>query len=506
MIKVLVVEDEIVERKFIINLLENYQKTKIVVVGESNNGIEAIKKAVTHEPDLILMDIFMPLKDGIEASYEIKKILPQSQIIILTAFDSFDYAQQAIKIGVKDFLVKPYSDQEFYSTLAKTIRAIKHNRKHNQEIISLKKQMENYYEVLEKEILLNVIHNDKLLPKNMQHLLQQRKISYPQFECILIKVRNLNFILQKKDLVKVKSLINSSHLKIGIIYINTIILIITKLKQKDYEFLITNINKYFNHYYDEKVIIIKSPDTNNINEIPKLYVKSMNYLQDKLSKEIKDNNKNMILNKCIDEINKNIISEKKEFALNSFNNFFVVIIEKESKNINSIRVRLMKLYIIIYQELVNTFGENLNIRTVKQVYNDVMEIKSLMDLKNYIRNLLIETINTISIFKENRNVKTIKKIKKYIDQNYSKDISLNDIADRYNISYFHLSKTFKQIYGKNFKDYLLDVRMDHAKKLLRKSNSNISTIAQKVGYIDPNYFSKVFKKYTGLSPSSYLNL
>jgi len=95
------------------------------------------------------------------------------------------------------------------------------------------------------------------------------------------------------------------------------------------------------------------------------------------------------------------------------------------------------------------------------------------------------------------------KIRHYLDENYSKDISLDTVAEVVNLSTSYLSFIFKEISGKNFVDYVNEFRIEKAKKLLDETSLNIAQIAEKVGYNSANNFSKVFKKYVGISPGQY---
>ncbi|PUU88849.1 helix-turn-helix transcriptional regulator, partial [Halanaerobium sp.] len=93
-------------------------------------------------------------------------------------------------------------------------------------------------------------------------------------------------------------------------------------------------------------------------------------------------------------------------------------------------------------------------------------------------------------------------VKDYIDQNYKDDISLEDVAEYISFSKYYLSKLFKEVEGINYKDYLIKVRMEEAKKRL-KNGDKIKVVACEVGYSDRNYFSRAFKKYTGISPGKF---
>jgi two-component system, response regulator YesN len=122
--KVLIVEDEHFERRALKFLVNKYFSEKIEVVGEACNGEEGVDKALTLKPHIILMDISMPIMDGLQASERIKKEDKNTEIIILTAYNYFEYAKRGIKIGVSDYLSKPFSNEEFLNSINETIKKI----------------------------------------------------------------------------------------------------------------------------------------------------------------------------------------------------------------------------------------------------------------------------------------------------------------------------------------------------------------------------------------------
>jgi two-component system, response regulator YesN len=120
----MVVEDEDFERRALKFLVNKYFSDKLEVVGEASNGEEAVKQALLLKPDIILMDINMPLMDGLQASRKIKEENKDIEIIILTAYNYFEYARRGIKVGVSDYLLKPFSNEEFSTSLNEIMKKI----------------------------------------------------------------------------------------------------------------------------------------------------------------------------------------------------------------------------------------------------------------------------------------------------------------------------------------------------------------------------------------------
>ncbi|OWZ84079.1 helix-turn-helix domain-containing protein [Natranaerobius trueperi] len=134
---------------------------------------------------------------------------------------------------------------------------------------------------------------------------------------------------------------------------------------------------------------------------------------------------------------------------------------------------------------------------------DIIESDYISDLKIIIEKAIEDAINYVSQGKNQQNSRVIKRACKYIDYNYNKNISLNDIAEVVCLNPYYISHIFKKEIGISFIEYLTYKRMQKAKYLLLDTNETISEIAIRVGYSDPNYFSRVFKKYFGSPPSNF---
>jgi two-component system, response regulator YesN len=128
LLKILIVEDEDFERRAIKFLVNKYFSEKMEIIGEASNGEQAVEKAIALKPDIILMDINMPLMDGLKASEKIKEENRDVEIIILTAYNYFEYAKRGIQIGVSDYLLKPYSDEEFQDSINRIMEKIDDRR------------------------------------------------------------------------------------------------------------------------------------------------------------------------------------------------------------------------------------------------------------------------------------------------------------------------------------------------------------------------------------------
>lgn len=503
MIKLMIAEDEILERKALKYLLNRYYKDEIEVVAEVANGKDAFSQAITKQIDIILMDIKMPKIDGLKAAELIKEELNGTEIIILTAHSEFDYAKKSIHIGVSDYLVKPYLEKEFCSVLDKTIEQInlKNNRKLRQE--ELRHKLNEITPLLEKEIILEIIYGTK---SSLDKFTEHKKllgINSNNFMCLVIGSPEkgiFNEELLNKVKIKFRNMIDEV---IGYIALHDMVFILLDNKlheikeSRDFKDLLVKIKSAFRHNFRLDLLIGQSEVYNTTTKLYQSYNEAKSVLSnegDRIKKYPYEKEK-IICGKIIDR--------DMEGAINEFNNIFTYLIKSSQNSIDDIKDYLREFSVFLNRNIREFFGSELEIFNIRQVEKDIASFREIIDIKIYIQSLFKKIVAEILEHKKDRKYQVIEMVKSYIKENYDEDISLNEMAEYISFSQYYLSKLFKEVEGINFKDYIIQVRMEKAKKLLKKGKK-INVIADSVGYSDPNYFSRAFKKYTGISPSKYV--
>ena len=135
--------------------------------------------------------------------------------------------------------------------------------------------------------------------------------------------------------------------------------------------------------------------------------------------------------------------------------------------------------------------------------SQLLNVKSLAEVKVWFIEKIKAAAFWVSNKQEEQSMSVVNKAKQYIDENYMKELTLDDVSRVVNISSYYFSKVFKEETGENFIDYLTKLRIESAKKLLKTTNKSMKEISAEVGYSDPNYFSRNFKKYTVKTPTDY---
>lgn len=201
-------------------------------------------------------------------------------------------------------------------------------------------------------------------------------------------------------------------------------------------------------------------------------------------------------NQLINKINLSLLNE----SIEVLDKIYIWLDENFKTDENKLRY-LIELEVFINRVFFKKTEDNNVLKPIKVTTDNSVEHVKLFKIE--LKNKLIKTIKNI-IMNSNSNLEElINEAKVYINNNYMDDITLESVANEMCISSYYFSKLFKKEANINFIDYLTDIRIKNAKYKIRNTNKSIKQISKEVGYNDPNYFSRVFKKQTGYSPSKY---
>lgn len=438
MMKILLAEDEKYDRETVKHIInENFSDE--LQVYEARNGREAIELSESIRPDIAIMDIKMPGIDGIQALKEITVSLPNLYSIILTAYDYFDFAKEAVKINVKEYLLKPFTQEEIIEKLSAAIKFVKKEQNKRRSQIEDKEKIYTLLPVLENQ-LSDLIINDKL-----------NGVDYGMY----LRCLDMNFINSYAMVISIKD---------KYAYAN--------ISRNEKDQIKMRIGDYIKEYVNRKYKCIGNY----------MFYEELSYFI-QIENEDTEDFKNLEIDLAF-----NLRREiKKRFNI-------------------SIRAGLGEIYNSV-ERIVESYRQ----ATKCLVYNsDNVNIIHINDIdENMLQDKLISG-NSITEGKDNKNksinkikLKLFEDVKNFIKENIATELELEKVAGNFGLSVYYFSRTFKEVTGTNFSDYINKCRIDIAKELLSTGEMNVKEVCFKVGYNDPNYFSKVFKKYEGISPINY---
>lgn len=531
MIKVFLVEDEILIRNGIKKGIQ-WEREGLSFVGEASDGELAYPMIIKTKPDILITDIKMPFMDGFELSKAVLRELPDTKVIILSGYGEFGYAQEAIKMGVQEYLLKPISSKRLLVAIKEVAEIIDKEREERM-------LLEKYSKEMEENVRRNIQCFFTMLVTEqvpMSAALEQGRqlgmdLSAEKYNMILFKIRKKDHEAEYSEgVVEVLEQIQKYVETQNYVFVyergaeGVAFLIkgdsseeLNEEIAKFCKYLIKLIEGYDNleYYagvgkmvsrlrelrdcYNEADKVFSSRFVENWNRV----VYQGNYLPGAVADidiynvySVEDSRKmirQFLRNGTLDEVPSFI---KGYFGKNSQDN---------------LRSLMMRQYICmdIYFSVI-AFGEEIQL-SKEELIENCGEIKGLTEhivgldtTKQYIRELLENVLLLRDSASGRKYSDILLKAKSYITENYmQEDMSLNRLASHVNMSPSYFSSVFSQESGMTFVEYLTEVRMDKAKELLMCSNQKTSEIGYQVGYKDSHYFNYIFKKTQKCSPKEY---
>lgn len=442
------------------------------VIGEAYNGPDGLAIIKEKKPDLVFVDIRMPGMSGLELINEVAHQGIETLFAIISGYAEFAYAQKAMSNGAICYCLKPFSESEIIECLR--IAADKLDDKREMCKINLlmlleeswRNEPEKIQRILKKlkidEDLKNSIYIAVIIEKD------NRKPDYP------IHISKIRLGKNKQVLFIPKSEMNTFSTEIVPGFSDECISIGISREVKEAGDLKPAIDEAssaaWNYFITGKTSVIYRASDTAHDEADMLLENIKKYRYDRDHMDIDE-----IINQTSE------IMEKGGLTANHIARFY----------------NYLKEYIPVIDTEENDEDDYINIEQLSFIYADAREMmdafKSSVNKK---ANTNLVRLNKI------KNI-TAKQILEYVNQNFTDDIAIRQISHIFYINSSYLSQLFKKEVGEPFTKYLMKLRVQHACELLITTSMNISAIAEKSGYSDYFYFSRVFKKATGMTPSQY---
>jgi len=460
-LRILIAEDELIERKAMRKFIEHHF-TDLTVVGEAVNGRKAIELAETTQPDIIFMDIKMPGIDGLEAIGEINEKYPEIKFILVSAYDSFDYAKEAMQYGIKDYILKPAKKEEIVKALLRLQQEIALERKAKKQSTAL----------LQEQFMRHVMHEP--LPEDTFSIKAE----------LFPRMKSGCFFVMKSDevyqLEAIKEVVESPYILQQNEEVTVMCMIApVRLEKAD----ILNLARKLYIAFDEKVYIGIGFPTSSLKKLPKSYQEAYTACLQLTAEQksrygfIQTNEKHH--SELMTQLGYLVEKGQPDEAIHLFKQYEAELTESEKEDI----------YMMIK-----------NVLTAKDIplpNSPFTSLKTTDDWYNYLHLCCMK----IKVFYQSKQY--ISQAKTYMQEHFHKAITLENVADAVNLSPNYFSNMFKQEFGETFIDYLTKIRLEKAKGLLEKNELSLKEISFIVGYKDPNYFSRVFKKHYQVSPKHF---
>lgn len=530
-IRVFLVEDEMIIRNGVKRSID-WEKEGYEFVGEASDGELAYPLILKEEPDILITDIRMPFMDGLELSRLVKEELPDIKILILSGYDEFQYAKEAIKIGVTDYLLKPISQAQLLEALEQVRESILQEQEEKELLLRYSRDMrentENEKSKLFDRLMLGemsmgeAVEEGKKIGLNLsapcyavclfkilmnsddQDVLEQTVQAGAALEEVVKQMNNvcmfqrgiygLAFLImaenEEKMEEKTRDFGNRLHLVMEqwkkIEYFGAIGKSVDRIRNLKDSF--READKVFAARFTEKPKqILSISDLQQQKEEGEVPVKGF----------VQVGKTRTVLEKFLNNGTKEEVED--------FCEAYAMQLEKD--HMRSAMVRqyvVMDICIVIlsFCEKLSD-GEELQ-EEVQELQSAVSRTENVRGIKEIMKKLLRKVMELRDAASGRRYSDIITAAKEEIEKRYmTEEISLNTVAMHVGMSPSYFSSVFSKEAGKTFVEYLTEVRMDKAKEYLMCSSMKTSEIGYEVGYKDPHYFSYIFKKTQGCSPKEY---
>lgn len=535
MYRVMIVDDEILARVGIKSLI-SWNEHGFELVGESDNGRRAFELAKELLPDIVITDIKMPVMDGIELMRALQTYGMNAKFIVLSSYDDFQYVKEAMKLGAVDYILKlQLEPEELLKVLKNACNKIENEEDEKKKSIYLEKQIKDNKPILKEKFLKDLISGSIVDETCIVESFRAYEINLLQknMMCMVIRIENMethdNYIkdddiyMVRSPIVDIIEEIISNYGK-GIAwysgsYMFTVIWSAgnaegTGVLHCPIDRMAKNIQDFLKDSMNLTISIGISDVHDKYSDISRSYKEALEAISRSFKypvgsivkyvdiKNISPANDNIPLEAELNELENSIKACNLYAIQKAFDS-----LEKKIIGSNNVSKKFINgiCHIVIF--IVNVFIQDNNIApdeiwgSNENPYNQVERLKVLNDFLDWIQKLCN---NIIIILKQDKDSKTIiLKAKQFINKHYCEDISLEKAAEHLGLSASYFSRLFSKETGESFIDYVIRLRVGLAKELLKTTKYKVYEVSEMVGYDNPHYFSRIFKKVTGVSPAEY---
>ncbi|MGF9908792.1 response regulator [Brevibacillus porteri] len=497
------------------------------VVAKAENGREALELVERLRPDVVVTDIKMPFMNGLQLAESIGREYPAIRIIILTGFDEFEYAQKAVKLQIDEYVLKPFSASELMEALDKVKRRMDEEAAHRENVQLLRDSYQKSLPVL-REVFLSSLLSRQLI----QHDVFSKACEYgielrsPEYLVAVICVDQPKQEEQQLFLFAVKNIAEeqlNAGKQAGIVFLHedqVVLLMRTKADDTQRievrtQNIAEEIRRTIEKYMSITVTIGIGNVVTDVAALPYSYEDAMQALD---YKSILGCNRMIVINDVEKQASEQIrLDERREHELvrcikmgtsAELRNVIDELFDQVARvpvSIEDYRIYLLEIMTTILKtahraevDMDQLFGGQRYLLQVMTTFT------SMEDAREQIVEICERIMASIASGRQTTYRRLITQALDYTHTHYhSPDISIHKVCDHLHISLGYFSGIFKKEMKTTFVSYLLSLRMEKAKELLRTTDLKSFEIAEKVGYTDPNYFSFSFRKYAGMSAKEY---
>ncbi|MDF2989209.1 MAG: two-component response regulator, CheY-like domain protein [Eubacterium sp.] len=522
MISLLIADDEGFVRNGLIRNLD-WQSLGVDHVEQAVDGAAAYEKASGLKPDILLTDIRMPRMDGIELATKLRETLPNCKVIFMSGYSDKEYLKSALHLKAVSYIEKPINLKEISKVISEAVSMCTQEKE--KQALDLKKDLtlKESLDMLKVNFPMEIIQAspDNTLMEKWLNISNIQVTPDTRFAALIF-----NFGVRDWDSLSAKGVgkltlqeqIHNLFLAGGITTFssfkdaNTMILIVIDQIKHLNENILSDLSGQIISALKDKcpVFIGMGNIVDTLQKIPVSYQSAVIASQQLFFIGYGKYSRAELNPTLTFELKESIINDFKELLVNRNNDKALVYLKELTRSIrlntNTLIPNIKSLYFKILLVLLNHAARQKIVFSASSsesvLWETLSEFTTIDEVETFVLNFVMAYFSEITMLEGvSRSISDIYKI---IEINYSNpELSIKFISDKLYISHSHLCVLFKKETGKTLNQHITEFRLEKARELLEDSTVKLYYVAAKVGYSDQNYFTKIFKKHTNMTPSEY---
>lgn len=490
----------------------------------AKTGRSVIELAERFRPDIAIMDIQMPGINGIDAMREIRRTNSSVVFIVMSAYDKFDYAREAIKLGVSEYITKPMDRTRIVNALRNAMSMVCEEREKRSNELIIREKLETVVPILESGLIYNILFHEcyeddirsyrTMLDITEDHAfmmtlacgdtLEESHMTNAMGSGVRLQARYREIRSMLKDEYRcIVGTVMGNKIAVMIPYaddhmdynarsefIEKTRTLVHRMRKKTSCFFRIGIGKVreltdMAESYSEALgaLAMTTGSVAHADDLP-------------LGCDYADDYPVHLEKKLFDEVSHGRL----ETAVTVAGEYYEWM---KGHDMMDVRLKVLEFALRAESLAYENGGMTYRFESRQTYLPEIMGLSDMTALRDWFVAKISEACRNIMSKRRERSVSVVESAKEFIRANYSRNISLEDVSRKADISPYYFSRVFKEETGENFIDYLTDIRINKAKELLADSDRSMKEICSMVGYSDPNYFSRSFKKRVGVTPTEY---
>ncbi|MGI6358940.1 MAG: helix-turn-helix domain-containing protein [Bacillota bacterium] len=533
MTRILLCDDESIQRGALRISLQRLPELPLPIgeIKEATHGAQAVEIFKAWQPEIVFLDLRMPVMGGLEAATAILRLAPSTKVIVLTAYDEFSLAQEAIQIGVCDYLLKPANRSDLQRVLQKAMAEIEEERRQKQQLAQLQQRVEAARPLIKQEYINDLLGGSNLSPAALEE--KRRFLGLPDHPRAVLLLQLSDFaqvtagkaegerqLLKEQLLALLESMLGESAALLHRQSDDRVVLLLPVSLARPGAAgrqVVTELAERIRHNINQqlhlKVVIGIGRTVENPLQLRQslgdalqavCYQSPLGSNQVMHIDDVDLGNSSAALPVEEEQVLQGMRLGDQQQAISQLEALLVLLEREEEGSLQTLRWRLVELLVLLTRAAIMG-GANPEAATQANIRQLALitHADTLSELRRLVMQAADELLHLVLAERGLRHQRLIKRAVAYLEQHYSQQLSLEDVARVVYLSPFYFSHVFKEQTGMTFVQYLTELRLAAAKQLLRDTHLTIGQIAERVGYNDISYFSRVFKKQVAVTPTDY---